>query len=158
MQSSVQEVQLALFDQAARTIAKKPKTKPSAPSQQPNCSEICLTGQSQHCLFLLAPVLKLLSEQSEERWLTLVSPPAMLTMHWLRQAGLNPERTLILHPKGMQSSHELARRALETGCSHTVVSWLPKLTTSAQRRLSQAAVSGNAQSININQTFQPEKN
>lgn len=74
-------------------------------------------------------------------------------MQWLRNAGLNPQRTLILHPKGLQSSQELACQVLELGCSHTVVTWLSPLPPAARQRLSHAAGAGRAHSINISQLF-----
>lgn len=157
MNTCITEMQLGLFDQGAALHSlpdENLQPKPRTPDSLPNCSEIQLSGQAEHCMHLLAPILRLLSEQDENRWLTLVSPPAQLTMHWLRQAGLNPARTLILHPRGLQSSQELACLALETGCSHTVVSWLPALAPAGQRKLSLAARSGSSQSINIRQSFQ----
>ena len=147
--------QLGLFDQqAALSLADTPARSP-APAAEPSpwCSELILSGRAEHCLHLLAPMLKLLSEQQEERWLALVSPPEPLTMQWLREAGLNPQRTLILHPKGLQSSQELACQVLELGCSHTVITWLSPLPAAARQRLSRAAETGNAQSINISQQF-----
>ncbi len=156
MNTCTSDLQLGLFEQgAAATHLHDPasSTARDPASNLPNYSEVHLSGQAAHCLHLLAPILSLLSEQAEDRWLTLVSPPALLTMQWLRQAGLNPARTLILHPRGLQSSQELACIALETGCSHTVVSWLPAPAPAAQQRLSRAAQNGNAQSINISQSF-----
>ena len=38
-------------------------------------SEITLSGQTQQCLQLIAPILRDLSEDQNDRWLTLVSPP-----------------------------------------------------------------------------------
>lgn len=147
--------QPGLFDQQA-AVNLQSHSEPemdSHPEPSPWCSEIILSGRAEHCLHLLAPMLKLLSEQQEERWLALVSPPEPLTMQWLRNAGLNPQRTLILHPKGLQSSQELACQVLELGCSHTVVTWLSPLPVAARQRLSRAAESGGAQSINISQQF-----
>lgn len=149
--------QLALFDrQAALCLQSDSRRQPRKQKKvqtNPWCSEVSLTGRADRCLHLLAPILKLLSEQQEERWLALVSPPAPLTIQWLRDAGLNPQRTLILHPKGLQSSQELACQVLELGCSHTVITWLSPLPAAARRRLAKAAESGNSQSINISQEF-----
>ncbi len=157
MNTQAHNNQLGLFDQqAALSLPHDPDNQP-APAVEPSpwCSELILSGRAEHCLHLLAPMLKLLSEQQEERWLALVSPPEPLTMHWLRNAGLNPQRTLILHPKGLQSSQELACQVLELGCSHTVITWLSPLPVAARQRLSRAAEAGNAQSINISQQFGP---
>lgn len=155
MNTQVHTDQLGLFDQQAALSLPDAPVSNTAPATEPSpwCSELILSGRAEHCLHLLAPMLKLLSEQQEERWLALVSPPELLTMQWLREAGLNPQRTLILHPKGLQSSQELACQVLELGCSHTVITWLSPLPAAARQRLSRAAEAGNAQSINISQQF-----
>lgn len=152
MNISTHNNQLGLFDQQAAVSLAASQPEPQC-EPAPWCSELILSGRAEHCLHLLAPMLKLLSEQQEERWLALVSPPGLLTMQWLRDAGLNPQRTLILHPKGLQSSQELACQVLELGCSHTVITWLSPLPEAARQRLSRAAEAGGAQSINISQHF-----
>jgi len=112
-------------------------------------SEMSLRGAAGHCLNLLAPILRELSENHDERWLTLIAPPSSLTQAWLRDAGLNRERILLLHPRGEQSALELAQQALKLGRSHTVVSWLHPLERPARQQLEQAARTGKAQSLNI---------
>ncbi len=111
-------------------------------------SEISLRGVANHCLNLLAPMLRELSEETDARWLTLIAPPGSLTQAWLRDAGLNRERILLLQPRGEQSALELTCEALRLGRSHTVVSWL-QLDRSARTRLAAAARQGGAQSLNI---------
>lgn len=112
-------------------------------------SELSLRGAAGHCLHLLAPILRELSENLDARWLTLVAPPTSLTQSWLREAGLNRERILLLQPRRGQSAVELAEEALRLGRSHTVVSWLHPLERGTRRRLAQAAEIGAAQSLNI---------
>jgi cell division inhibitor SulA len=112
-------------------------------------SEISLRGSAGHCLTLLAPILKALSDNHDERWLTLIAPPTSLTHTWLRDSGLNRERILLLHPRGEQSALELAQEALKLGRSHTVVSWLHPLPSHARNKLEHAALAGKAQSLNI---------
>lgn len=116
-------------------------------------SEITLSGQTQQCLQLIAPILRDLSEDQNDRWLTLVSPPEQITAQWLRDAGLNRERILVLRPSGMQSSQELACDALRLGCSHTVISWFNPLPRAAKNRLITAARAGTTQILNIRQPF-----
>lgn len=116
-------------------------------------SEISLSGRSQQCLQLIAPILRELSEGETDRWLTLVSPPEHITAQWLRDAGLNRERILVLRPRGLQSSQELACEALRLGCSHTVISWFNPLPRAARARLITAAQSGATQILNIRQPF-----
>lgn len=112
-------------------------------------SEMSLRGAAGHCLTLLAPILRELSDNHDERWLTLIAPPSSLTQTWLRDAGLNRERILLLHPRGTQSPLELAQQALTLGRSHTVVSWLHPLEREARQQLECAARMGKAQSLNI---------
>lgn len=114
-------------------------------------SELSLRGASGHCLSLLAPILRELSQNQDARWLTLIAPPSSLTRIWLRDAGLNRERILLLHPHGQQSARDLACSALRLGRSHTVVSWLQPLDRLTQQLLASAAHAGASQSLNINQ-------
>ncbi|MDX1368790.1 SOS-induced cell division inhibitor SulA [Pseudomonas sp.] len=112
-------------------------------------SEISLRGAAGHCLNLLAPMLRELSQNNDARWLSLIAPPSSLTQTWLREAGLNRERILLLHPRGKQSALQLAQEALKLGRSHTVISWLHPLEQHAREQLEQAARQGKAQSLNI---------
>ncbi|MNP46194.1 Cell division inhibitor SulA [compost metagenome] len=112
-------------------------------------SELALRGAPGHCQSLLAPVLRDLSEEEDARWLTLIAPPSSLTHAWLRDAGLNRERILLLQPGGKQSPLQLACEALRLGHSHTVVSWLGNVNATARQQLVRAASAGNAQSLNI---------
>ncbi|AAY38316.1 MULTISPECIES: SOS-induced cell division inhibitor SulA [Pseudomonas] len=112
-------------------------------------SELSLRGAAGNCLNLLAPILRELSEELDARWLTLIAPPSSLTQTWLRDAGLNRERILLLQPRGIQSVLELTREALRLGRSHTVVSWINPLGAIARQQLISAAKIGEAQSLNI---------
>lgn len=112
-------------------------------------SEISLTGSAQQCLQLIAPILRQLSDDQKDRWLTLISPPQQMTAQWLRSVGLNRERILVLRPRGLQSSQELACEALRLGCSHTVVTWFSPLPNPAHTQLVNAARAGAAHCLNI---------
>lgn len=112
-------------------------------------SELSLRGAAGNCLNLLAPMLRELSEQQNARWLTLIAPPASLTQSWLRDAGLNRERILLLQPNGNKSALQLTCEALRLGRSHTVVSWINPLTSAARQQLINAARTGHGQSLNI---------
>lgn len=112
-------------------------------------SELSLRGAAGNCLNLLAPMLRELSEQQDARWLTLIAPPASLTQSWLRDAGLNRERILLLQPNGNKSALQLTCEALRLGRSHTVVSWINPLNAGARQQLIGAARTGRGQSLNI---------
>lgn len=150
---SVNRTQLPLFDAfLASTVTPLLADSAELPWQDDEIeafSELSLRGAAGHCLNLLAPILRELSENHDERWLTLIAPPSSLTQTWLREAGLNRERILLLHPRGPQSALELAQQALKLGRSHTVVSWLHPLERPARQQLEQAARQGKAQSLNI---------
>ena len=147
-----QHTQLSLFEAfMAQPLAPILKEAVEAPwSAEPEAfSELSLRGAAGSCLSLLAPILRELSEEQDARWLTLIAPPASLTQAWLRDAGLNRERILLLQPSGTQSAQQLTCEALRLGRSHTVVSWLNPLNAAAKQQLISAARTGDAQSLNI---------
>ncbi len=151
---SMQPAQLSLFEafmaQPVAPLFTHATEVPWTAPQPEAFSEVSLRGAAGNCLSLLAPMLRELSEQEDDaRWLTLIAPPASLTQAWLRDAGLNRERILILQPGGNQSPQQLTCEALRLGRSHTVVSWLNPLSSSARQQLITAARLGDAQSLNI---------
>lgn len=114
-------------------------------------SEIALNGAPGQCLQWLAPVLRDLSQAEAPGWLTLLDPPEAVSHFWLRNAGLDPERILIVRAKSGMDSLELCCELLRLGCSHTVVSWMSDdgqqvVTTN---RLTRAARDGKCRSLNI---------
>lgn len=147
-----QQAQLPLFEAfMAQPLAPILKNVVESPwSAEPEVfSELSLRGAAGSCLNLLAPILRELSQDQDARWLTLIAPPASLTQAWLRDAGLNRERILLLQPRGTQSAQQLTCEALRLGRSHTVVSWLNPLDANARQQLISAARTGDAQSLNI---------
>jgi len=147
-----QQAQLPLFEAfMMQPLAPTLKEVVESPwSAEPDVfSELSLRGAAGNCLNLLAPILRELSEDQDARWLTLIAPPASLTQAWLRDAGLNRERILLLQPRGTQSAQQLTCEALRLGRSHTVVSWLNPLNSASRQQLIRAARIGNAQSLNI---------
>jgi cell division inhibitor SulA len=151
-QTSPQQTQLPLFEAfMAQPLAPIMKDVVESPwSAEPDVfSELSLRGAAGNCLSLLAPILRELSQDQDARWLTLIAPPASLTQAWLRDAGLNRERILLLQPRGAQSAQQLTCEALRLGRSHTVVSWLNPLSSQSRQQLISAARTGDAQSLNI---------
>lgn len=147
-----QQAQLPLFEAfMVQPLAPILKDVVESPwSAEPEVfSELSLRGAAGNCLNLLAPILRELSQDQDARWLTLIAPPASLTQAWLRDAGLNRERILLLQPRGTQSAQQLTCEALRLGRSHTVVSWLNPLSTTSRQQLISAARTGDAQSLNI---------
>lgn len=150
VQQSFERPQLPLFDAFLAGASSEPRVATGDINEDDQAfSELALRGAAGHCLHLLAPILRELSQNQDARWLTLVAPPASLTQSWLRDAGLNRERILLLHPRQGQNALELAEEALKLGRSHTVISWLHPVECSTRQRLAQAANAGGAQSLNI---------
>ena len=147
-----QQAQLPLFEAfMMQPLAPTLKEVVESPwSAEPDVfSELSLRGAAGNCLNLLAPILRELSEDQDARWLTLIAPPASLTQAWLRDAGLNRERILLLQPRGTQSAQQLTCEALRLGRSHTVVTWFNPVGSGARLQLTNAARAGDAQSLNI---------
>ncbi|MBD1554226.1 SOS-induced cell division inhibitor SulA [Pseudomonas typographi] len=148
-----QQAQLSLFEvfmaPTAEPLLETHWVSPADVEEPEVFSELALRGSAGSCLSLMAPVLQSLSQAREQRWLTLVAPPASLTHTWLREAGLNRERIRLLQPRRNQPVLELACEALALGNSHTVVSWLTPLASAARQQLVRAALAGQAQSLNI---------
>ncbi|MDR2307067.1 MAG: CDP-glycerol--UDP-pyrophosphoryl-N-acetylglucosaminyl-N-acetylmannosamine glycerophosphotransferase [Paucimonas sp.] len=149
--ASPSPAQLPLFEAfLAQPVLPGLKASEQPRKQQPELfSELALRGAPGHCQSLLAPILRELSEEDDNRWLTLIAPPSSLTQTWLRDAGLNRERILLLQPSGRQTALQLACEALRLGRSHTVVSWLGNVNNNTRQQLLRAAALGNAQSLNI---------
>ena len=115
--------------------------------EQAGFSEMSLIGSPRHCLQLLAPVLRELSQANSPGWLSLIDPPLPISQKWLRASGLDPQRILIIRSRHGMESLKLCCDILELGYSHTVVSWLP--TPAHNQRLETAAQAGHCASLNI---------
>lgn len=115
--------------------------------EQAGFSEISLNGSSRHCLQLLAPVLRDLSQAKSPGWLSLIDPPLPISQKWLRASGLDPQRILIIRSRRGMDTLKLCCEILELGYSHTVVSWLP--TSAHNALLDRAAHAGHCASLNI---------
>lgn len=153
-QISLFEPLLSLQNTAAPLLLKdRDNARPARLVDTDVFSEIALSGSAQQCLQLIAPILRQLSDDQQDRWLTLISPPEQITAHWLRSVGLNRERILVLRPRGLQSSQELACEALRLGCSHTVVTWMNPLPKPAYRQLVASARASTTHCLNIRQPF-----
>ncbi len=129
------------------------RPRPATPARETEdtFSEIRLNGAPRQCLQWLAPVLRDLSQADAPGWLTLLDPPETVSHQWLRNAGLNPERILIVRGKPGMNSLDLCCELLRLGCSHTVVSWLATdgQQGQASQQLRAAAATGKCQSLNV---------
>ncbi|WP_120995712.1 SOS-induced cell division inhibitor SulA [Stutzerimonas urumqiensis] len=144
--------QLGLFD-GLMSASFAPFATPLAPARDEDetdvLGELAVSGSSSRCQRLLIPILRELSDSTDSRWLTLVAPPSILGSRWLRDASLKRDRIIVLHPRDAAHARELACKALASGQSHTVITWLGELDAKARLGLRAAAVKGNAQNLNV---------
>lgn len=141
-----QRQQLSLFSLSGPLPALVEPTEQRAPLR---LSELSLRGDNEHCLRLLSPILRELSEKSCERWLTLIAPPSVISPSWLRETGLNQRHILLLNTRPHKDALQLALETLRLGHSHTVVSWLPELARNSRDKLQHAAIQGDSELLNI---------
>ncbi len=89
-----------------------------------------------------------MSHSGSTGWLALVDPPADLSLQWLRSAGLDSGRILVIRSRPDMDALELCCAVLREGKSHTVVSWL-RGDAQETASLSRAAAAGNCSSLNV---------
>ena len=112
-------------------------------------SELMISGGKQQFLALLAPVLQSLSNDSANRWLTLVAPPETISKQWLKSIGVNPNKTRVISDISARKAVRLLRQTLSLGLSHTVVSWVDVLPETLKYQLSRQAAHTQSKWLNI---------
>jgi len=95
-------------------------------------------------LRLLAPALKVLSEQ-EERWLAWINPPFIPYAPALNALGIDISKILLVHPKNHQDALWALERATRSGTCSMVLAWLDEkqLKVKDTQRLQLAAKQGH---------------
>ncbi len=95
---------------------------------------------------VLLPMITQLSR--DNRWLTLINPPADLNRELLIQAGAATGHILSLNTRdGRYEPLMLCQQALSAGTSHTVIAWCEPGRTTPLHQLDLAASRGDAQAI-----------
>lgn len=117
----------------------------SAATQTCKITEILLHNSSISLQPVLLPMIAQLSRQ--DRWLTLINPPASLSRDLLEAGGACIEQILVLRTAAETDKRELASRALAAGTSHTVICWGNADQTAEVEQLNQAAHFGNSLGI-----------
>lgn len=128
-----------------KTLPEKNKSSPS-----PSINELILSGQPWQAEQLLTPMLSQLSSDSE-RWLTLIlaDKSDTRTLQWLKNCNLNHDKVQIFSANDDHQTLELTRKALASGTSHTVISWLGHLDKGWLIKLESAARNGQCQGLAI---------
>ncbi|MFK0572723.1 hypothetical protein [Endozoicomonas sp.] len=113
--------------------------------------ELILSGPPWQSGRFLKSVLTELANDQDQRWLTLIlsSDQASNTIKWLKSSGISRHRLQVLNPSMQSDPFKLTRQALASGTSHTVVSWINQLDSTALSELEMAARSGRCQGLAI---------
>lgn len=133
-----------------RPPLKKTLSGKTKKSQKPSINELILSGQPWQSEQLLTPILSQLSTDNE-RWLTLIltNKSDTRTLHWLKNCDLNHDKVQIFTSNSVNQTLELTRKALASGTSHTVISWLGHLDKGWLSKLESAARNGQCQGLAI---------
>lgn len=117
-------------------------------------NEMILAGKPWQSGHFLKPMLSELTEEHPARWLTLVvnDEEAPRTIRWLKSSGINNSRVQVLNSAHCDTTR-LTCRALASGTSHTVVSWLNSMDEFTLKKLEAAAQRGNCQGLTIRSRY-----
>jgi cell division inhibitor SulA len=110
-------------------------------------TQIIMADQHEYNFQLLMPLLAQLSQ--DDRWFAWIAPPLKLPKQWLLEAGIDINKIMMLQPSENNDTLELARKALNTGTCHAVISWPGQLDTEELEQLEQAARHGRSHAILI---------
>lgn len=124
---------------------------PSSSCQQDSSSdryidELILSGPRSSRF--LKSVLNELADDQDERWLTLILSDKD-TINWLKSSGISRRRLQVLNRSVQTDLLALTCKALASGTSHTVVSWINPLDSAALSELESAARSGQCQALAV---------
>lgn len=139
--------------QPEKTSIAKVKTLESVlPTQgwpKSELSEVdCVDSES--VLQLLLPTLTKLN--AENRWITLISPPADINQKLFAHYGIDPSRVLLIHPKNDVDDKVTMNKALKNGTSGIVVLWASQLNKRYLAQWRKSVKQGNSTGIIINLT------
>jgi len=115
---------------------------PKAELSEVDCSD------SESVLQLLLPTLANLSAQN--RWITLISPPADINQKLFAYYGIDTSRVLHIHPKDDVDDKVTMNKALKNGTSGIVILWASHLNTRFLAQWRKSVKQGNSTGIIIN--------
>ena len=127
-------------------------TESLPPSNEVNgiINEMILSGPLWQTGHFLKPMLNELANEQKACWLTLIlsREEAAATIKWLKSSGINSHRVQVLNATNQETA-KLTCQALESGTSHTVVSWVDKMDAFTLKQLESAARNGKCQGLTI---------
>lgn len=116
---------------------------------QAELSEVC-SADSENVLQLLLPTLTKLNAQN--RWITLISPPADINQKLFAYYGIDPSRVLLIHPKNDVDDKVTMNKALKNGTSGIVILWASQLNKRYLAQWRKSVKQGNSTGIIVNMT------
>ena len=119
---------------------------PKAELSEVNCRD------SESVLQLLLPTLSKLNAQN--RWITLISPPADINQKLFAYYGIDPSRVLLIHPKDDVDDKATMNKALKNGTSGIVILWATQLNTRYLAQWRKSVKQGNSTGIIVNLSLQ----
>ena len=133
---------------AKRKVAKIVTKKPTAKSDLAgSVTEIVVQSDNFSNIPMLMPLLAQLSQ--DDRWFVWIAPPVLLPKQLLLDAGIDLNKVILLNPDNKHSTYALAKQALSTGTSHSVISWPGYLSEEELNELEGAAKEGQSHGIII---------
>lgn len=132
-------------DQKVVSIAAKKPTSRS--SLAGSVTEIVVQDDNFSNIPMLMPLLAQLSQ--DDRWFVWIAPPVLLPKQQLLDAGIDLNKVILLNPDNKHSTYALAKQALSTGTSHSVISWPGYLSEEELNELEDAAKIGQSHGIII---------
>jgi len=97
---------------------------------------------------LILPLLSKLNQ--ENRWITLISPPADIDTKLFAYHGIDVSRVLLIHPKGTVDDTVTMNKALKNGTSGIVILWTENLPMRFVAQWRKSVKQGNCRGIIVN--------
>lgn len=104
--------------------------------------------KEENVFHLLLPLLSELSSQN--RWITLISPPLDIDKKLFAYHGIDVSRVLLIHPKDSIDDTCTMNKALKNGTSGIVIMWAEKLPKRFVAQWRKSVKQGNCRGIIVN--------
>lgn len=132
------------FQQSAPAPEVTPSASTRAAPSASRVTELVIPGGDQNAVLL--PMVRFLSEQNQQQWLTLISHHNQ-EPRWLKNQGLNPRTLRVIQANSHKDILWMTWEALTNGTSHTVVAELSAQPKDVIKELERAAAQGNCRLI-----------
>jgi len=106
------------------------------------------TEDTENIFHLLLPLLSKLSSQN--RWITLISPPADIDKKLFAYHGIDVSRVLLIHPKNAVDDTATMNKALKNGTSGIVIMWTDRVAKRFVAQWRKSVKQGNCRGVIVN--------